>query len=264
MANNEVRMLRITLCSLVVVLVNVVAHAGTRPAPLTNEEKVYLVDDSLRLTGWLMQDTTVKNEPMVILLHQKGLTHESYQPFVDALEEYVGEDLAHRVMPTIIAFDMRGHGKSTLRPRDTVRVETMANAEYLKMPEDIRHVVTLLKKDSSIEADTANVIVIGASIGANTAIMLTEIMPGIRKVVMLSPGKSYHGLEPANAAKKYSGKMLILTAKGDSYSEESSRFIQKLNESHCTVDWFPGEAHGTEIINGDKKAMRQLIDWVMQ
>ena len=60
--------------------------ANSNPKSDPNEEKVYVVDDSLKLSGWLMRDTMVTNEPLIVLLHMMGMTHESYQPFVDALE----------------------------------------------------------------------------------------------------------------------------------------------------------------------------------
>ena len=243
---------------------SVAASAGNTPAPLTNEEKVFIVDDSLKLTCWLMRDTVEKNEPLVVLLHQLGETHQSYQPFIDALMEYVGEDPAHRVMPTIINFDLRGHGKSIFRKRDTLNAETMPISEYMKIPSDIRHVLSELVGDPSLGVDTSNIIVVGASIGANSAALLPELMSGIRKVAMLSPGKSYRGLEPMHAVEAYRGKMIVFAATGDVYSEQSSKFIQKLNETRCSVEWVPGEDHGTAIINGDKKTMRKLIEWVLK
>ena len=251
-------------CGFIVVALAAAISAGNRPAPLTNEEKMFIVDDSLKLTCWLLRDTTAQNEPLVVLLHQKGETHQSYQQFIDALMEYVGEDPSHRVMPTIISFDLRGHGKSLFRKGDTLRAESMPNAEYMKIPSDIRHVLGELVGDPTLGVDTSNVIVVGASIGANSAAMLTEMMSGIRKVAMLSPGKSYHSLEPMHAVEACRGKMMIFASKGDVYSEQSSKFIQNLNKDRCSLAWFPGDSHGTAIINGDKKAMRQLIEWVMQ
>ena len=240
------------------------ASAGNAPAPLTSEEKMFIVDDSLKLTCWLMRDTVEKSEPLVVLLHQLGETHQSYQPFIDALMEDVGEDTAHRVMPTIINFDLRGHGKSIYRRRDTLKAETMPNSEYAKIPSDIKHVLNELVGDPALGVDTSNIIVVGASIGANSAALLPELMSGIRKVAMLSPGKSYHDLEPAHAVTAYGGKMMIFASRGDEYSARSSTFIQNLNKSHCRLEWFPGDLHGTAIINDNKAAMRKLVEWVMQ
>ncbi len=239
------------------------ATARNIPAPLTHEERVDIVDDSLKLTAWLMRDTTVKNEPLIILLHQMGQTHESYQYFIDALAKYVAQDTLHRAMPTIISFDLRGHGKSTFRRKDTLAAASMANSEFVKMPGDIKHLLTTLKQDPDLGVDTTNVIVIGASIGANTAAMLTEQMSGIRKVALLSPGKSYHGLEPGRAIENYRGKVLIYCSWDDVYSKESSEFLQNLNKTGSTLERFGGSDHGTEIINGNPKAMHELIDWIM-
>jgi pimeloyl-ACP methyl ester carboxylesterase len=257
-------MKRLILVLLLPLMIGSQATARKIPAPLTHEERVDLVDDSLKLTAWLMRDTTTRNEPLIVLLHQLGLTHESYQYFIDALAKYVGEDTLERSMPTIVSFDLRGHGKSIFRKRDTLDVTSMSNSEFAKMPGDVKHMLTFLKQDPDLGVDTTNIIVIGASIGANTAAMLTEQMSGVRKIVLLSPGKSYHGLEPGRAVENYKGKMLIFCSQEDIYSKKSSEFLDSLNKSRNTLEWFGGGDHGTEIINGNPKAMHDLIDWVMK
>lgn len=241
-----------------------VTAAPGKTAVSMNEEKVIVVDDSLKISAWLMRDTLQSDEPLVILLHQKGLTHESYQPFIDALTKFVETDSLRRPMPTILNFDLRGHGKSIHRRTDTVSHATMSNAEYQHIPNDVAQVVTALESDRSLGIDTINVIVIGASIGANSAAILTEKLPGVRRIVMLSPGKSYHGLEPGPAVAEFKGEMLIMAAKGDIYSKESSEFLFYSNKQHSTLKWFGDGEHGTEIINGDKHAMTALIEWIMR
>jgi len=246
-----------------VAMTSVIASPG-KTAVSTNEEKVIVVDDSLKISAWLMRDTLQADEPLVILLHQKGLTHESYQPFIDALTKFVEADSLHRPMPTILNFDLRGHGKSIHRRSETVSHATMSNAEYQHIPNDVAQVVAALEKDRSLGIDTTNLIIIGASIGANSAAILTEKLPGVRRIVMLSPGKSYHGLEPAAAMAKFKGEVLIMAAKGDIYSKESSEFLFDSSKQHSTLKWFGDGEHGTEIINGDKHAMTAMIEWIMR
>ncbi|PWB74748.1 hypothetical protein C3F09_03405 [candidate division GN15 bacterium] len=253
------------ICGLTVMMFAALVTA--EPAKIaisTNEEKVIVVDDSLRITAWLMRDTAESLEPMIILLHQKGLTHESYQPFIDALTQFVEKDSLHRPMPTILNFDLRGHGKSILRGKDTLNHATMSNVEYQHIPNDVAQMVRTLENDRSLGIDTTNLIVIGASIGANSAAILTEKLPGVRRIVMLSPGKSYHGLEPAKAVANFKGEILIMAARGDIYSKESSEFLYDSNKTHTTLLWYGDAEHGTGIINGDKNAMNALIEWIMR
>lgn len=248
----------------VMVLAISAAAAFGKGAVSTNEEKVIVVDDSLKISAWLLRDTAESTEPLVILLHQKGLTHESYQPFIDALTKFVETDSLHRPMPTILNFDLRGHGKSIHRKAETLDQGTMADIEYQHIPDDAAQVVKELERDPSLGIDSTNIIVIGASIGANSAAILTERLPGIRRVVMLSPGKSYRGLEPGAAVAKFKGEMLIMAARGDIYSKESSEFLYENNKQHSVLKWFGAGEHGTEIINGDTRAMTELIEWIMR
>lgn len=257
-------MRRIILLSILLLaaVAGVTAQAKSPTDP--NEEKVFIIDDSLKLAGWLMRDTLVSNEPLVILLHQLGLTHESYQAFTDALQKFVMTDSLKRPMPTILSFDLRGHGKSVQRGKEILNAATMKQSEFLKMPGDIRQAVNATLNDPSLGVDTNNIIVIGASIGANTAAMLTEMLPGVKKVALLSPGKSYRGLEPGKAVAKFGGSILIMASKGDIYSTSSTEYLDSLNRAHTTVQWFGGENHGTEIVTEDRAAMNDLVDWVMK
>lgn len=245
-------------------LLFVPGQAKNPTTPLKVEERTFVLRDSLQLHGWLMRDTASQNQPLIILLHQLGTDHDSYQPFIDALTDYVASDAKHGPMPTIISFDLRGHGKSIIRGNDTVRVDNMPNEEFLKYPTDIKQALRELLKDKTLGVDTSRIYVVGASIGANSAAILTEISPGISKAALLSPGKSYHTVDPSGAIAKYQGKMLIYASKGDTYSAESSATFAKSNPTHCTLQIFDGDAHGTELLKSNPKAMQQLVEWVVE
>ena len=54
---------------LVVVSAMAAAAVLGKGAVSTNEEKVLVVDDSLKITAWLLRDTAESTEPLIILLH---------------------------------------------------------------------------------------------------------------------------------------------------------------------------------------------------
>ena len=82
------------------------------------------------------------------------------------------------------------------------------------------------------------------------------------KVALLSPGEDYRGLKPAEALKKFKGRILIFACEDDKYSAASSRKLAAMNEEHCTLHIFRGPDHGTDIINHNPEAMRVLVDWL--
>ncbi|MCK4372729.1 MAG: hypothetical protein KAW61_06255, partial [candidate division Zixibacteria bacterium] len=116
---------------------------------------------------------------------------------------------------------------------------------------------------AQVGKDESGFFVIGASIGANTARMVSELLPSVSKVALLSPGEDYRGLQPAEALKKFKGDILIFACEDDKYSAASSRKLAAMNEEHCTLHIFEGSDHGTDIINNRRlEAMRILVDWL--
>ncbi|HVP06684.1 MAG TPA: alpha/beta hydrolase [Candidatus Acidoferrum sp.] len=223
-----------------------------------------LTADSLKLFGVLQKSSLDRKAPLIVMLPMMANTHISYNTLCLALHRAAKENPAHPTLPVLLTLDMRGHGKSTQRGAATLDAKSMGEEEFAKMPEDVRAMITQVIADTSYHIDTSNIIVIGASIGANSAAMLTSLLPNVKKVVMLSPGKDYHGLQPEGAVKAYKGDMLIYVSKGDSYSLESSQYLADLNKDHCTLVTFEGDNHGTDIINKVPGAMAQLVNWVLK
>ncbi|MEW6050152.1 MAG: alpha/beta fold hydrolase [Candidatus Zixiibacteriota bacterium] len=238
---------------------------ATTPAttPPTTEERMVVLDDSLKLWANLMQDTAQTKEPLVVLLHMLGRNHESYQPFIDALLRSAATDSLHRSLPTILNLDLRGHGRSGARGLSSLSYQSMAEAEFRKIPGDVKAMVEHLKLDTALKVDWDNITVVGASIGANSAALLSQMMPQVKRIVLLSPGLSYRSLEPLDAVRKFTGKILIYASKGDEYSRKSSEELAEANKAHAVLRWFGANQHGTDIINEDRAAMDELVRWVM-
>jgi hypothetical protein len=106
--------------------------------------------------------------------------------------------------------------------------------------------------------------VVGASIGANTAIMITEQIPEIKKVVMLSPGQEYVGLKPEPALMAFEGDVAIYASMEDRYSYSSSKMMAKKKKDRCIFEEFYGDEHGTNIINNYPEAMKMMVDWLFE
>jgi pimeloyl-ACP methyl ester carboxylesterase len=163
-------------------------------------------------------------------------------------------------MPSFLAFDLRGHGRSTTIGDHEIHYADMGDTDFVKIPGDVAEMTNKVISEYGI--DTDHIVVIGASIGANTAMLLTEKMPFISKVVMLSPGVDYRGLKPSEAFKEYKGQTLIVTGNRDRQSFVGSQQIAK----EKMVDWllkiYQTADHGTNLINTDPRAMRTVIQWI--
>lgn len=179
----------------------------------------------------------------------------SFTPLRDSLTAISRRaDSVNFSLPNWQIFDLRGHGASVDRGKVKLDYQTMTESDFIKYPQDI---------SGALKGKTG-LTVIGASVGANTAAMLTEQMSGIDQLVLLSPGMNYRGLEPADAIMTFKGKILLVASSGDEYSYNSVREMASLNPDHCTLMIFEGDAHGTDIINDNPAAMRALVDWLLK
>ncbi len=224
------------------------------------EEISYKLPDGLEIFGWVSSDSKNLKAPLYVLLPMMGHTHESYDPFVNAL--YKRNKLENKPVPYILSLDLRGHGKSTKAGDKTFSFKNMSEDDFVLIPDDIKEVVTNFLSDTTYNIDQANIIIIDASIGANSSVMAGAIIPGTKKVVMLSPGENYRGLIPQKSLAEFTGKVLIFSAEDDSYSAESSRKLSSLDKKRIGLEIFDGKDHGTTIINNSTDAMKILLDWL--
>lgn len=237
--------------------------ADTKPG-LTSDRS-FTMKDSLQLYAWISRPMVKAPAPMLVLLPMLGQTHRSYDQFKDEIRDQALSRGEGKIpWPYVVAFDLRGHGRSTERAGSTVDFQKMSDEEYKKMPEDIAAALKEILADSAYNIDTTRIMVVGASIGANTAIMLTEYLPNIEKVAMLSPGEDYHGLVPLPALKAYKGKSTIFASTEDYYANSSAKILSAAVKDRCTLESFYGNQHGTNIIGAHAEAMQMLIDWLFK
>jgi len=249
----------IVLLLIGILIINAVQ--ATLPKAAIAQETSITTSDGLELHAWFRPNKQNEKAPLMLLLPMRSLTHESFNLFIDSLSGRLG---SRERLPTpyILAFDLRGHGKSTKVGEKNLSYESMSDEEYAKIPGDIRALTEKFLSDTSFSIDTGNVVVIGASIGANAAIQLTELLPAAKTIVALSPGENYRSLKPRSAAAKFTGRMLIMAGQDDKYSASSSVQLVALNSKRIGLEMVAGSDHGTTIINSDPAAMTKLLDWL--
>jgi pimeloyl-ACP methyl ester carboxylesterase len=232
------------------------------PTTPTTVEITLTTADSLNQTAWFTFSPEKDKAPLFVLLPMLGKTHESFQPFIDSVRAYVEQSRndSDIVMPSFLAFDLRGHGQSVTVGDREIHYADMGDTDFVKIPGDVAEMTNKVISEYGIDID--HMVVVGASIGANTAMLLTEKLPFISKVVMLSPGVDYRGLKPSEAFKEYKGQTLIVTGNRDRQSFIGSQQIAK----EKMVDWllkiYQTADHGTNLINADPRAMHTVIKWI--
>lgn len=263
-------MKRLIICVLVICLVYGHGATDLQAQHLGKvHERTFVMPDGLELHAWIHESDAGDDAPLIICLPQRRATHRSFDRFYVDLSRYIRENSEEKLqLPHVMVLDLRGHGESVTRGDSTLSYETMSTDEYQKIPGDVVAVLNAVDttQDDPLLARIrqGKRLLIGASIGANSAIMATAEYPGIEKVVMLSPGEDYRGLTPLEAAKSFQGEMLILVSKGDRYSYTSSRMLSRAVRKRCDVQQWEGMDHGTDIVNNNGVAMEQLLEWLFR
>ncbi len=218
------------------------------------------MSDGLTLHVWqneALPDSGKTAKPgLALLLPMMSLTHESYEPFRLEL---------NKLGYTTLGFDMRGHGQSNMVGQDKISYDSMADEEFAKMPADIEAFFLDFKSKHPDMYDYQNVVVIGSSIGANTAGILLG-RDWVKRSVLLSPGANYRSLQPGNilleektAPRKY---IYIAAGNDDTYSAESSKWLFDNYSGRKVLKKYPGQDHGTNILHNVKDADKELLDWL--
>ena len=137
----------------------------------------------------------------------------------------------------------------------------MNENDWEKLPDDVNAVIKYISASQSI--DLSKLSIIGASIGANTAIIEASKYPDkIKSVVAISPGLVYHNLETLDAAKNLQTPLLIAVSKGDEYSFESSNQLNSVVKAkHNLLIYNDGE-HGTNLLNHSEDLQKKVISWL--
>lgn len=184
--------------------------------------------DGLTLSGQYSATTTESPEegaPTILLLHMLRSNLSAWDPLVPSLLE-AGFN--------VLAVDLRGHGNTG----------GMQNWSAALM--DVQTWLDWLRQQPGVRPDAISIM--GASIGANLALMGCANDPDCLTVVALSPGENYGGLEPeASLASLEERPILLVSSRGDRESLPAVTQFAASAPGHVGLTLYPGNAHGTNF-----------------
>ena len=138
-----------------------------------------------------------KNGKMVILLHELGRTREDYKNFIKRLEN---EEFGY------LAFDLRGHGKSTNLGTYNNFKKTGTDNEFNQMVRDVEGAINFLNSQGY---QTEDIFIIGAGLGANVAAKAVGLNPQIAGLGLLTPGLKTKDVLSMGGIKMYKNPVMI-------------------------------------------------------
>lgn len=227
-----------------------VGDAGTEgadapPAVLGGSVAQRVTSDGVTVT---LEFLNVEGSPPrggVVLIHMLGRTRADWEPLVETL---VGKGL------DVVALDLRGHGQSALGGLDYKNFET---EEWLGCAKDIRAALDYLAEQVS-----GKYFLIGASIGANLALIEAAGDDRVTGVIMLSPGSDFHGVRPGEYATDYGERpALLVAAVDDDYSARSVSTLGGLL-SDPELKIYPSGGHGTYLFVSRPEVRALIADWL--
>ena len=230
-------------------------------SPAKADHLTFVTSDGLKLHAWISEakrDSAASDHRpgLALLLPMMSNTHTSYDPIVGKL---------NLVNYTTIAFDLRGHGESIISGSDTLLAGSMGKDQFAKMPADVEAFFLDFRGRHPHDYNFSDVVVIGASIGANTAGLLSD-RDWVKRAVLLSPGRDYYGLQPETVMigddDPEDKPIYIAVSIDDTYSAESSQWLFDNYAGPKVLKKYPGGLHGTSILRDVTDANEELISWL--
>ena len=164
----------------------------------------------------------------------------------------------------VLMIDFRGHGKSVYNSR-LVRTSwtSLKNKAYAKYPDDVVTVINYVKKENKrIFFD--DWVMVGADIGASTAILSANKFPNKPKtIVILSPVVNSKGLYvPVKLAELENVDILSVTGKNDFQSKKSDAYLKKFAQSTYSEYTSSSATTGMIMLKHDETLDDVICAWI--
>ena len=222
------------------------------PAPDPQESNIEPAIEDVTIAGaeQLIQQATLytpggtEPAPGVILLHMLGSDRQLWE------ENGFAATLAENGYAAL-AVDLRGHGA------------TGGSINWELVPGDLRRVWHYFTALEAVDAQRSAVI--GASIGANMALISAAEEPAIRTAILLSPGLDYRGVTTEGPLATYDERpLLIVASEEDVYAANSSRTLSGLAQGETQLEMYTGAGHGTRMFHAQPELASLILNWLAQ
>lgn len=224
----------------------------TAKSDYPSEKIVLTTGDGVTIYGTFVYIDDSESHPAAILCHQFRNDRSSYRTFQDLL---AGNGICS------LAIDFRGFGESV---DDGLTYTNFKDRDYIDMLNDIESAFNYFTDGPGKErVDAERIGLVGASIGANLAIMAGAGLDGLACIAALSPGRDYFGLKPIDYAPDVEIPAFVAYAKGDRQSAEIvTDLVKAFDDNKPVVIEMDGSKHGTDMLQGDFET--DLLNWIKE
>jgi len=215
------------------------------PTPKAEAEEIsFTTEDGVRIFADYYEGCG-EEPPAVILLHMRGRDRKTWNPIVDRIVEKGY---------TVLAMDMRGHGKSTKKGDATLKYEDFGTAggpQWYECRQDVHGAREALIGKG---IDKGRIAIIGASVGCTIGVYYGSGDSGVKGLILLSPVIDIdRGVQQA-AASFPDRKIFIYCSRNDDRGGDATsarEFVRHFDDGGAWTTLHPafeGSDHGTEML----------------
>lgn len=199
----------------------------------------------------------LKKYPTVTLLHSLGYSSEDWGDLITNL---------NNAGYAVIAIDLRGHGKSCLDASFHNKTWAYFTPKtYLKFPGDVIAVLNAVQKQSKL-VSLDNMAIVGADIGANTAVLVAKQLPKKPKtLVLISPTTSFKGLYiPIAIAEMGYIPILSMVSQKDRYCLQEQQSLSKFSQGGFYAQNYPNGGMGMMMLKVNPTMSVDITKWIIK
>lgn len=216
---------------------------AARPTPAQPAAVTIAAPDSVELAATyyaplVVEPVAGRQAPGVLLLHMLGGSRADWDGFARELQA-AGFG--------VLALDLRGHGDSP-GPED-----------WEKSIGDTASAWQALRARPEVDPDRTALV--GASIGANLALIVGANNAGVAAVAALSPGTDYHGLKPQGLLPNFGNRPVYLIASQDDADAYASAQAMLPDLPAGEAFYYRNAGHGTAMF-GNPDLGTRLTSWL--
>ncbi len=193
--------------------------------------------------------------PLVILLHSFGSKASDWGNLPEnlRLKNY-----------NVLVLDLRGHGRSVYTKN--LKFKSRMNFEkddWAKFPIDVISSIDYLRKNYP-QINTDEIYMIGADLGANTAVLSASIMKiKPKKMVLVSPYVSFKNLDIALIVPRLNTTpMLVMASRADKYSYSQADIISRLIHSAKIFKVYEQGGSGNLLLKRNPTSYDEIINYI--
>jgi dienelactone hydrolase len=222
------------------VVIGIVFVAFGQPHPEAAGRVVaFRLADGRMLSG-LWMEAQNRPAPAVVLVPMLGRSHDEWHATAQRLSE---------VNISALAIDLPG----TAPPGGP--------AELTRWHEAVRAAVAYLASQPA-DVQPGAIGVLGASLGANLALVDAVEDPGIASLALVSPSLDYRGVRIDSLMAKYGSRPALLVASvHDPYAARSVRALAQDTSGAREVRWSSIPGHGTILLSRDPELVAAVVEW---